>query len=591
MDRLNKILSFLLIIPLFASCSKQPTDESKNDSPYTTVTLTEEGAARINAAIERQNSIRNKFNEYQWLTPNFLSSQPKKLVNVGDEVEEDMNFEIYPSDVESLDSMLLIGRTKPSIQSSRGTIDSSIKKLINITTNIPEEEIDYYSLNGQISYIDGSGDINHDKIQFDSIPYQTKTEFTMTYTYIKKGTSADSSPYSCQPSFHLTKVDNEAPAALEGLNLSLSYTVSGEVLRAALISELAGKFEINDHNLTKTVTILKTDAELEALRASAIASAQVAVDHHFETVAIPFTVSTENASTDELSASLLFVDDVDPGVRKNGSYVDTIQLNGGLNLRIPHKSVVDAGVVALLASNGYEGYDEIEGACSIDYYFDYMTGALSFSFSSNNQLMTYTDSTTTFTCDSYYGASVSHYRGAQGYSAVTVYNLNYLDNNHNVSIWFLDGNQNGGDVYIIDDWKINANTVFEETLVPVYIDVTDFLFRENTIIIINSSSQIGFIAEDTHPFRINFHIKALYINTDCMNTAIPRYSIHGSLTISADKIYLSCASYDTTNWYYDTTWSGGCDCYFMFQLPKNSINDINYSYTLEAFKTKFELVY
>ena len=193
-----------------SSPSSINSNSGDNNSPYTAITLTEAGAARVNAAIERQNKVRQTLAKYSnWLTPNFLSVQSLNVVEAGDEVEEDMNFEIYPSDSENLDDMFLIGRTKPSSNSSetKGGIDS----LIEITTNIPKEEIADYSLNGQISYINSSGDVNHDKIQFDCIPYQQETEFTMTYTYIKKGTAATSSPYSCQPSFNITKVDNEAP--------------------------------------------------------------------------------------------------------------------------------------------------------------------------------------------------------------------------------------------------------------------------------------------------------------------------------------------------------------------------------------------
>ena len=570
---MKKSINSILIITLsslLCACNNGGNTPSpsnnKDDAPYTKVTLTEEGARRINAASERQNRVRNELRKYSnWLMPKYLSLESKAAVNPGDEVDEDMNFEIYPSDFDNLNKMFLIGRTKPSSSETKGSTN-----LIDITTNIPKEEISDYSLNGQISYLDGAGDINHDRIEYDSIPYQKETELTMTYTYIKKGTAADTSPYSCQPSFHITKVDNEAPLLIEDSNLNLiaSYKQTAAELKAKLANDIAANFIVNDGNLTINVDINLTDAELGTLMETAITNAKAASDHHFEAFNIPFTVYTANASTDVLKATVLLEDDIGPVVYKNNNPVQEITLNGGV-ITLPHKDVLDAGIGSLLENNGYSIVDEIEGNSSIVDYESMIHNDEDELIVSENILL-----------------------GNRNEFAQLTVDFNFNDESHLMKIDYarsvsqIEGTEVAT---IISDLYINkGNTLFEEELKVSEVNFSGLGASGILIIastnILTLNGLIGFIP--TYLFLDYDSIK----DEDKSKCFV--FDPESTSGMEPDHIYLDVSTYNS-DWYYAENYKS--NTYNLFAVSNfyegTTPRQINYNYTLEQFKTKFNIVY
>ena len=617
-----------------SSSSNGGVSSNKSDSPYTTVTLTEEGAARVNAGLKRQSTIRQRYAKYSsWLKPNFLNEATEDEVKAGDEVEEDMNFEIYPSDLAGLDKMFLIGRTKPS--SSDQTKDSS-NSLIEITTNISKEEISDYSLNGQISYINGSGNINHDTIQFDSIPYQESTEFTMTYTYIKKGTSADSSPYSCQPSFNITKIDNEAPKYENshpywedsGLsNIAMSYTLQESRLRNSLAQKIGSYFTINDRGLTKTVTINKTDAELETLRQTAISGAKVASDHHFEPFTIPFTVSTQNASTEELTCTVLLIDDIKPAIFKDGVQVETLQLEGGTDLQLPHKDVVNSGANALLLDKGYVVEDYIEGVTTLDFdvylgynsynpyysYDSFFLGCLITEFSYDDVNREISDMSTKFNWEVLPCSPAESYRCyTREVAPCCFYTFDYETTSHTTKVMvdtssesfdgtvrdsWNDGNNPYWRNYIIEDMLINPNNdYFEEMLLVNKVESAYYSNWDSPggFVIINvpdidvewpdycswhyAEHMVGFNKYD-YPDKVYYNVKSYSLDKK-------RYDCN---RLPSSNVYTGASEYDKENLYYNET-DEYEEC-FCFKVAKGTLKDINYNCSIEQFKAKFNLNY
>lgn len=578
------------------SSSSINSNSSDNNSPYTAITLTEAGAARVNAAIERQNKVRQALAKYSnWLTPNFLSIQSLKAVEAGDEVEGDMNFEIYPSDSENLDNMFLIGRTKPSSNSSetKGSIDS----LIEITSNIPKEEIADYSLNGQISYINGSGDVNHDKIQFDRIPYQQETEFTMTYTYIKKGTAATSSPYSCQPSFNVTKVDNEAPkrrySSITVLSSpSISYAKTIPQIKELIVRDIKNNFTVNDYNLEMFVSILVDDASLEQSINESINTAKNSANHQFLPVLIPFTIGTVNASTEQLDYKINLVDDIAPAVLNvEGEEVGLLELNGGTNLKLPHHDVVNKGVNQLLKEKGYCVIDDIEG--ETDLLFDISQGRddygyygfsstdpwyVSITLSVNKVNKTFLDKTTVFTL------GVSPYHGKAAHAVdkneQIWYYLDYNSNSHFCEVELSTPEQ---DVAIINDSEIiNKNTAFEEELFAGYFN--GGVWATN-VLILNLSNPVP---------------PTFWISIENTTTVYFKASSAASISLVeewygdsywacyAKNVYTDAPEY-SSSWYCNNIDSS---FYLLFFGPiLGELSDIHYNYSLEQFMRDFNINY
>jgi len=617
---MKKCIKSILIITLsslLCACNNGGNTPSpsnnKDDTPYTKVTLTEEGARRINAASERQNRVRNELRKYSnWLMPKYLSLESKAAVNPGDEVDEDMNFEIYPSDFDNLNKMFLIGRTKPSSSEAKGSTN-----LINITTNIPDEEISDYSLNGQISYLDGAGDINHDRIEYDSIPYQKETELTMTYTYIKKGTAADTSPYSCQPSFHITKVDNDAPEIIDNnLVFEASYTKSITDLKTYLIKEIGKKFEIKDEKLTKTVSISLTDETFETLKTESITAAKADTENHaFTSIDIPFIVSTENASTEVLHAQLNLVDDVLPEVWKNNETVTEVILNGGKYNKLPHKDTIKAGINSLMSTNGYEVIDEINGLSEIDFevVMPELTdqdlqenkdkaATLKFSFSKNYENIEYIDSTTQFRFRP--RSMVSEYSNDPKPLTTHCVKFNsvstgyYIFDYNNTEGVFLDyscfslNTTNGLLVY--EDLLLNEeSSAFHERMPLDHVVRNQVLLWSGShlSIIINSSTIFKQWSKlNLNGFR-DVEIDAIYININNFEDKSEADTIFENTPpiISADKIYLSSESYDTDNWCYSVG-SEYTTC-FGFRILNNTLNNIHYGYSVDQFKQACNINY
>ncbi len=586
----------------------------EEEEPYAKVTLTEAGAARINAAIERQQRARQKYDKYSnWLSVKYAAPLPKRAANPGDEVEEDMNFEIYPSDFTALDSLFLVGRTNMSRITQQSLTVGSGNSLVEITTNIPAEEISRYSLNGTVSYINGSANINHDTLEENNIPYQENTELTMTYTYIKKGTAATTSPYSCQPSFYITKVDNDAPeSTIDELVFSERYTITLDELKSSFISLINDTFTVKDESLEKTVTINLTDSELQASMTDSINAAKAdTTEHKFTPIDIPFTVSTVNASTDVLHAQLNFTDDILPEVWKNGKPVSEINLNGGVS-KLPHRDTIKSGINQLLTANGYEVIDEINGPCEInfdvdtsirpedsDYYaingIDKVVGLKLF-FSKNHNNIEYIDQTTQFSFRPCYPIGSREYFPAQviWYNDVSVGTYYFYYYGETPGLFLTNSvkdNSNNG-LYVFEDLILNNNNnnnFYEHIpLDYVYLD-SAFLYAENVTIIINSS--VAFKGWDNIPMSRTSSIAAIYINTDNFEDKSKIDTVFENMppVIPAENVYLSSENYDTENWYYSTD-NRYTTC-FGFKILNGTLDKVHFGYSADQFKAERHIRY
>lgn len=596
-----KVKNLLLGIIMSISFNLTACSNSSKATPRTVVTLTEAGAERINHAIEKQTAEVKKYAKYaSWLsTPLDNNVLGIDEVNPGDEVTEDMIFEVYPSD--NLDKMFLVGRTT-NVRNKFGvkSVNENITPLINITTNIPEDELSDYSLNGQVSYINGSGDINHDKINLNNIPYQEDTELTMTYSYIKKGTSANSSPYSCQPSFHLIKVDNEAPTPRRtfygSLYIELSYTLTPAEIRSSLVSFLDDIFIVNDSKLEKIISILKTDEELAIIKSEAIDSARLnAPTYNFLPVYIPFKVSTENASTNELNITLQFIDDVEPAIKKGGSFVSSIMLNGGTNLKLPHITTLKSGVLTLLTSKGYVIEDEISPDPELNINID-ANGYLMIEFSYNRINRKVIDQTTKFNWGSGFSSDDIHpynedllYYHVNDINTMKLYySFDPFSEDYSSTVFSCSELEDNGkrDIIVIDDLVINKNSVFEEKLMPKkWYRKTQQIFDPEDILIINSSIELEL---DADSWFVLLGGTKVFINFDIIKNR--NINMSAWYPSTASNIYTSSAMYDKSNSYFDDSGSEYDILFFCF-IPKGTLNQIHYNYSLDTFKADFGIYY
>ena len=78
----------------------------------------------------------------------------------------------------------------------------------------------------------------------------------------------------------------------------------------------------------------------------------------------------------------------------------------------------------------------------------------------------------------------------------------------------------------------------------------------------------------------------IYYNVDSFNTSIKHYECY---EVTASNVYTSAAEYDKEHLYYNET-SDYEEC-FCFKVAKGTLKDINCNYSLEQFKTQFNLNY
>ena len=193
------LFGFILIMSFLNGCSTHKTS----------AVLTAKGAYRVNAAASRNAKQQELFSPYSsWLNPSYLATKRTTTVKEGDEYTTDMEIEIYPSDKYSMNRLFLIGVNNYDKPSNLLATSSTTEPLIKISTSLSESELSKYDLNGEIKAINSqpTTDVN---VEYENLSFETEYKYTMTYTYIKTGTAADSSPYACQPTFTLLKIDNE----------------------------------------------------------------------------------------------------------------------------------------------------------------------------------------------------------------------------------------------------------------------------------------------------------------------------------------------------------------------------------------------
>ena len=474
-------ISFLLsaFALLICSCSNKG-----NSKKGTVAVLTDVGAERINAHLDRQKPSRNIAKQYNWL----MAYDEEESVSPGDIVTNDMVFEVYTSD--NIYDLLLIGTTDGADIIAKQE-DKSKRPFLTISSPIKNEELDQYILNGDIR----KGDI---------LEYNKEAEFMIKYEYVVKGTAAETD-YSCQPTVKLEPIDNECAQRRDDspFELTLGYSLTTAEIEEEIKNYVKTKFYTKDSSLTLDVSLNKTESELSVLKEAAINSAKQSDEHIFPTIELSFIITTSNGvSTSELPLSLQLEDDVLPRLFKNNVEQTSISLEGG-TIDMTYTSVFNEGCTQLAINKGYYLSDEIDGSHNTEFHFvvsengeaqlDLLNGSL---VDTGTKMKNYNQLTDK---KSYHYFQIENDPNGP-------YVCYAFDEKDNVVLTtkYQDPNKHDApNVMIFDDFIVNQGTVFEAEIKPSYIET---LFLVSPRQQIDAPIEVGTcVLNYNHPFKLKYN--------------------------------------------------------------------------------------